>query len=648
MNGDNNTSQTLRRGFDPGRFSTTALGLFLVALTTAVFCRTLRQDFVSWDDSMHVYSNPHVLSFALHPSLSVIESIWRAPYQALYIPVAYTFYAILAHIAYTNTLGALPDGGMSPIDPRIFHAANLIVHIVNVLLVFALIRKISHKNFAACLGASIFAIHPIQVESVAWISELRGLLSAMFGFWALLVYHDFLSNLTDEGVTKERTRLSLAPYRASMREITAIRQSRARVQRCKANPYSWGDFPHENDLIFIRIERKIFLGASLLVLGTMAMLCKPAAVVLFPIAWMVGRWGVGASRRLTAASLLLLAIPAGAVSVVTHIVQPTSGMIVSALWQRPFIAADAIAFYLEKLIIPVRLCIDYMRTPQYVMAHWWGYVDWILPASLLYAAWRLRHWSRDLWIGTVVFVVGLLPVLGFSPFIFQCYSTVADRYLYFSMFGIALIAADLLSRAPAKVLAYSAIPLVAFAALASFQLRTWDNAESLFKQAILVSPTSSQMHHDYGVTLTAEGKVAESKLEYRKALFYDPQNGYSEAELGRIAFEEGDLKEAERRDLLAVKYCPLASGAHCELGMLYVAQNRDNDAVVELKRAAQLDEIRTVRAHAMLAEIYQRKGMRNEAQSEAKIAFRLAPLDPTCSRRVAAFTAPPPKSGGRS
>src|SRR5207244_11687944 len=125
---------------------------------------------------------------------------------------------------------------------------------------------------------------------------------------------------------------------------------------------------------------------------------------------------------------LALAI-AGAI--VAKLSQPArfAGIVVP-LWTRPFIAGDALAFYLRKLVWPLRLGVDYGREPAPTLASHWPYVTSIVPITIAVMLWiKRRAWTPAL-AGAVVFGLGLLPVLGFVPFDFQIYSTVADHYLY--------------------------------------------------------------------------------------------------------------------------------------------------------------------------------------------------------------------------
>src|SRR5262249_38527157 len=132
---------------------------------------------------------------------------------------------------------------------------------------------------------------------------------------------------------------------------------------------------------------------------------------------------------------------------VARIVQPSESQVAALpLWARPFIAGDALAFYLYKLFVPMRLAMDYGRRPGVVLARGWIYAAWLGPWIICLGALRCRRRAPWLLAGFGIFVTALLPVLGLIPFNFQAYSTVANRYAYVAMLGPALALGGSLAR----------------------------------------------------------------------------------------------------------------------------------------------------------------------------------------------------------
>ena len=166
------------------------IAVLLTLITGAVFHDVLSAGFVRWDDGIQVYANP-----GLHPASAVhLRQFWIAPYENLYIPLSYSLYSLLAVPAHLPAPVQTPDGFWIDLDPRVFHAASLLLHGANVLLVFTLLRRLLPRrgtaagDWAAGAGALLFAVCPVQVESVAWIAEMRGLLAGFLSLLALLAY----------------------------------------------------------------------------------------------------------------------------------------------------------------------------------------------------------------------------------------------------------------------------------------------------------------------------------------------------------------------------------------------------------------------------------------------------------------------------
>ena len=151
----------------------------VVAIVLAVFWRAHGCAFLTWDDNANVTENPVVRA----PSLAHLAQIWREPFAGLYVPLSYTFWALLAWFTGTSTAS-----GELALDPAVFHVANVVLHAMCAWLVFRILARIVESDVAAAIGALLFALHPLQVESVAWVSEARGLLSALLGLTALDVW----------------------------------------------------------------------------------------------------------------------------------------------------------------------------------------------------------------------------------------------------------------------------------------------------------------------------------------------------------------------------------------------------------------------------------------------------------------------------
>ena len=397
----------------------------LIALTLLTFGAVSGFDFLNWDDNIHVYQNPQLLV-----GLSGIGYFWTHPYEHLYIPLSYSVYALLLSMARIGP-GIQPISQTAPLfDPHIFHLANLVLHVANVIGVFLLLRRMTRQTYASAIGAALFAVHPFQVESVSWISELRGLLGGFFSIASLNAYL----------AACERNSAVAAKPRPSLYIVALACYVCALLSKPSA----------------------VTLG--------LVMICLRAGIQRAPIK----------AAIIEALPFLACAVP---ITLVSSSVQGGASGQITAIWQRPFVLGDALAFYLAKLFVPIRIAIDYGRKPTAVLGHAWGYVTWLLPAAVYALVFRYRRSFPEGAVGGAIAVAFLLPVLGLVPFVYQGYSTVADRYMYLAMIGPALILAGALSRiqfSPRRKQAYApAVGVILLLGVVSWAFYEWSGAIAL-------------------------------------------------------------------------------------------------------------------------------------------------------------------------
>jgi tetratricopeptide (TPR) repeat protein len=399
--------------------------LLLAAAVLIVFAQTLGHDFVDWDDRALIYGNPNLNP----PTLTGLARQWIPSdpnNDGMYDPIVYTLWWLLAHVART----AQPDLLGSTLNPAWFHAANLAVHLLTVLLVFEILQTLRLRPWPSAAGALLFAIHPLQVEPVAWATGMKDLLSGLFAMAAIWRY-------------------LLAPD-----------------SKCPKSNYAAAT------LFFI-----------------LALLCKPSVVT---IPFIAAALEVLILRRPWKQSALRLApwlIFAAAAAFIATKIQSIQFLPDDAWYLRPLIAADALAFYLWKLICPLGLNFDYARTPTLLVTDpthplYWM---WLIPLAVGgFILWLKRPYlSAAAW----VFLLGLLPVLGFVPFIYQFYSTVADRYVYIPVLGAAIAAAwvvQQLSRRPALLACVAVLAILTSLAIA--QTARWKNTRILFEYSEQANP----------------------------------------------------------------------------------------------------------------------------------------------------------------
>ncbi len=560
--------------------------IILVFVTVAVFQPVIGHQFLAYDDSVDIYKNPYLQA----RSLDNLLHFWRYPYEGLYEPLTYTLYALAAWLP--ALLTANPSAAATP-DPRLFHSLNLLLHLLSVLIVWRILGLLLRRTrladtgtavdgnslpleWAACGGALLFAIHPLQVEPVAWAAGFKDVL---FGLLSLVAVWHYLR------------------YVDARMQPDTDRPSRAQLHYGLAT------------------------GAFVL-----ALLAKPTAVVLPVIVWMLAAWGWRGSQREQIAGLSIWVIIAVAWGILTRWVQPGTALVFEPpLWARPLIAGDAVLFYLYKLVFPLRFGPDYGRSPQVVLEHGWLFLTGLVPFALAGWLWLKRKKLSWLVASAGVFVAGLLPVLGLISFDFQRYSTVADRYVYLAMLGPALALAWGLTRPKKKLAAIcGAILLGLFLLRSAWQIPYWHDTLIFFEHALQVNSNSHLAHNNLGFALTQQGQDVEAIHHYKEALRLEPESSLTHLNLGNAMVRQGKLEEAIHHYTEALRIVPTYARAHTNLGLALARQGLYDEAIEHHTEALRI-EPGFAEAHNNLANVLARKGKFEEATQHYTEALRLNP-----------------------
>ena len=558
----------------------------LVIIILAVFGPVIGHQFLAYDDPVDVYKNPYIQA----RSLDNLMHFWRYPYEGLYTPLTYTLYALAAWAP--SLVTANPTEVVVP-DPRLFHSLNLLLHLLSVLTVWRLLvlilrcRRLTGPGtdfnanalpleWAACGGALLFAIHPVQVEPVAWVAGFKDVLFGLLAFMTILLY---------------------LKHVAEKMQPAAGRPSHSRLHYGLATA------------VFI-----------------LALLAKPTAVVLPLIVWLLAAWGWRCAWRDQIAGLSLWLIIALAWGLLTRWVQPGTVLAFEPpVWARPLIAGDAVLFYLSKLVFPLRLGPDYGRTPQVVLEHGWVFLTGLVPFAL--AGWLWFKRKNLAWLVTAagVFVIGLLPVLGLISFGFQRYSTVADRYLYLAMLGPALALAWGLTRPKKKLVAVcGAVILGLFLLRSAGQIPHWRDTRTFFEHALQVNANSFLAHNNLGFALAEQGQDAEAINHFNEALRLEPELPITHLNLGNALERQGQSEAAIRHYHEALRIVPTYARAHTTLGIALAKQGQYDEAIEHHTEALRI-EPKFAEAHNNLATVLARQGKFDEAMQHYSEALRLNP-----------------------
>jgi hypothetical protein len=460
-------------GDDSAGKSRSAAAWIVAGITLAVFLPAVFNDFVDWDDVTFIVGNPRFNP----PTLETVRYYWTHAGGILYIPGSFTLWAALARIGYIQTADAMG----TRLNPYIFHLASVLLHLTSTMAVFGILLRLVGKSWPAAAGALLFAVHPLQVEPVAFIVGMNAPLAGAFA-------------------------------------LTAI----------------W---------LYLRGERRSYLLATPLLV--IALLCKPTAMITPALALLLDL--AGGRRPVRAAvmrslPLFVLVIPCIIWTKVFQSGAPAA--LAQPLWTRPLIAGDTLAFYLWKLLVPHPLGIDYGRTPQFVLEHFWSRLTWIFPAMLLTIAWLGRKRRPLMAAGAALYLIAMLPNAGLVSFDYQKFSTVADRYLYFSMLGAALMLAAVMAEFNRSMVWATVVAmLLVCIVLTEVQIRIWRNGETLFRNAIAVNPRSWMSYANLA-NIVAD-RAPNEAIEYcHRALAIEPDDAGSWNNLGSALMNEGESAAA--------------------------------------------------------------------------------------------------------
>ena len=571
--------------------------IVLIAFVTfTIFWQVIGYEFISYDDDFTIYQNPYVQSV----SAPNILHAWTNPYKDSYMPLTITFLAIEGIVAKTTST----QSNSIEFNPAIFHASNLILHIMNSILVMLILKILIKDNLASFFGALIFTLHPVQVESVAWVTGVKDVFSgflSLVAIWQYLLYAQL-----------------------SREEIETDQDNRDR-------------------------NRKIMHYLIAIVSFILAILAKPTRVVVPIIAFTLDYLLLKRRLKQTVVSIIGWIMVSLPVIVATIVLMPspketTSGF---SLLERLIVTSDSLAFYLYKLVFPISLGPDYGRTIPVAVSQRLFLITPVILALYGIAVYTLKKHRSWLIAFGVIFIAGILPMLGLVRFQFQSVSTVADRYLYLSMLGPALAVSFFLSLYKKHLgMTLCGVLLGIFGILSILQVQNWKNTITLFNHALKVNPASgtfhsylgiiksqdgkydeaifhfsealknhhnlSKVHVNMGNALAQQGKFDDAMYHFSESLKINPNNAEAYASSGYVLAQQGKFSEAILELQQALRLSPNDAEAHTNLGIVFALQGKFNDAVPHFYEALKSDP-NNAEAHLNLAVALSHLGKNNEA-----------------------------------
>jgi len=482
--------------------------LIITVVTFAVFSRVLTYEFVNYDDDGYVYDNRQVLSGL---SASGVIYAFTTFDKGNWIPLTWLSHLLDCQIFGLNSAG--------------HHFSNLVLHIINAALLFLFLKISTKCSLPSLVVALLFAVHPLHVESVAWISERKGLLSTLFFLLSVIAYNGYVN-----GKSLKRYLLTF--------------------------------------LLFL-----------------LSLLSKPMLVTFPFILLLVDYWPLnrmdGSNLSLSSPNnqrLILEKIPFFLLSLIIGIItlyaQNSAEALASpgqhAFWEKAGHAVTAYALYLYKTILPLNLAViyPYPKNISMILALFSALIMIVITSYVFYKI-KMPY----LLTGWFWFLITLLPVVGLIQVGVQ---SMADRYTYVPLIGIfigVVWGTTHIQRqhhiSPHVITLLVCVMLVGFSLKAWRQVAVWKNSISLFSHAISVIPENWVAHLNLGEALFTRGDINKAMLHYQQAIKINPLFELAHLNLGTAYASKGEIEKAIASYKTALAIKKELPAAYLNLGNAY-------------------------------------------------------------------------------
>jgi protein O-mannosyl-transferase len=540
------------------------MAVLLVFLALVCYWPALHNGFI-WDDDMHLTNNPH-----LH-DLAGLVSLWTTS-AARICPLVQT--------------GFWVQRALWGLVPWPYHLVNILMHAAGGLVLWQVLRALHVRG--AWFGAALWVLHPVAVESVAWITELKNTQSALF-------------------------------YLLSVWFFVKWRQAALRRPQMEA----WA--------------RERFYALALLC-GALAMASKSSTVIL-PLAlglcawWMEGRWNWRTVARL--GPFFLCSGLASAVSMWTQKIEGALDTDYARSGPERLVTAGKVVwFYLGKLIWPHPLVFIYPRW-EVDASRVWSYLPLAAVGVTSLVLWsQRRRWGRPVFLAWSYFLIALLPVLGLIDHYFLRYSFVGDHFQYLASMGpLALAGAGLFlgldvvakGNRVAKAVVCGML-LMVLGGLTWGRTFVFRDNEVLWRDTLACNPACWMAHNNLGNALEKKGQMTEAIGEYQEAIRLNPDRAEAHINLGAALDGLGQMDAALRQFQEAIRLKPDHADARCNLGVILGRKGQTDEAIGQFQEAIRLRPDH-VKAHNNLGNALSKQGRTDEAIREFQEALRFKPDD---------------------
>ncbi len=485
----------------------------LALATFIVFWPVRNFQFVNFDDHVYITDNPYVRA-----GLTRVGTIWAftAEYSSNWHPLTW-----LSHML---------DCQLFNTDPGWHHIVNLLFHIINTLLLFSVLSRMTRKTWQSAFVAALFALHPLHVESVAWVSERKDVLSTMFWFLTIMAYVSYVSH------------------------------------------------------------KGIFRYLLTLVLFALGLMAKPMLVTLPFVFLLLDYWPLDRFGKKNLHNLIFEKIPlfilSAASCIVTVIVQRSGGAMESTEAMAPNLrianAVVSYSKYIQKTFWPTKLAFFYPHP-----AIEFNLLPLLISLSLLLVVsiYVISHFRRHkyLLVGWLWFIGTLVPVIGFVQVGAQA---MADRYTYVTLIGIFIIiawgASDLFIKLKysRQIIAVSALVILLVLSICSrIQVLYWRDSTTLFEHALKVTEKNYTAHSCLAYVLNEQGKVDQAIAHNRRAIEFNPSNLDAQFNLGGIFLQKSNFTEALKHYYNVLQISPNYTKAHRNIAKILMKQDKPAQAI---------------------------------------------------------------------
>jgi tetratricopeptide (TPR) repeat protein len=539
--------------------------LFLAGAVWMVFGQTLRYGFVNYDDAVYIADNPAVLG-----GLSLKGIAWAFTH---YVNANWTPLAVISHMLDCQLYGTQAGG---------HHLTSVLLHMAAAIVLFLVLKEMTGALWRSAFVAAVFAVHPLHVESVAWIAERRDVLSGLF----------FM--------------LTLGAYAGYVR-----------------HPQSLGRY------------------LMVVLMLTLALISKPTAVTLPFVLLLLDYWPLKrfnpADGRFIPWRLIVEKIPLFALSGIAcaaTLFAQEEAIASLPLSARIGNALVSYVAYWGQMIYPVELAVYYPHPGN-------GLMLWKISAAFVLllvisigaiATRRKRPWFLFGWLwylGVLVPVIGLVQVGGQAR---------ADRYTYLSQIGLYILltwmVVELTASWRIRRWVFGAGAMVVFAVLiacAWTQTAYWRNSETLWTHALACTSDNTIAHNNLGDAFYQQGRLDEAIAQFQQTLAIDPNNAEANYDLGNAFFQQGRLDEAlaQFQKTLAIQpsytdYHYNYADIHNNLGNVFLRQGRMDEAVAQFQKALAINP-EDASTHYNLGNAFRQQGDVNEAITQLRKALVIKP-----------------------